>query len=74
MARPKHKYEVYWIGTGHGCYAENYCKEFLGTTWAVSEEQAINNIHHRTGFPFRDELGDYLEEGYVIYELKAVTV
>ena len=74
MKKPKHKYQVFWIGTGYGCYAKDYCKELLGETWAVSEDQAINNIRHRTGFPRYDFLGDAYDEGYVEYEIKAVMV
>lgn len=71
MKKQKIKFEVYWIGTGYGCYAKDYCREFLGETWAVSEAQAINNIRHRTGFPRYDFLGDAYDEGHVDFELKA---
>lgn len=72
MAKLKRKYQVFWVGTGYGCYAKEYCKELLGETWAVSEKQAVNNIHFRTGYPFCDVLGDCLGEGHVDFELKAV--
>jgi len=73
----KHKYEVYLIGRGTGCYAEEYYKEPLGETWAVSPEKAIANIKYRLrqkGELLPDDLGDSEGMGYVHYELEAVAV
>ena len=71
MTKQKRKYQVFWVGTGTGCYAKDYCREFLGETWAVSEAQACNNIRYRTGFPLCDELGDRAGEGYVFFIMEA---
>lgn len=76
--KDKHKYDVYVIGKGYGCYAEDYCKTFVGTTWAISEEQACNNVRFRMrdddnpngGYPTW-ELGDCLEEGFVLFRFEA---
>lgn len=77
----KKHYEVYYVGRGTGCYAQDYKKIFLGDTWAVSEKQACNFVRYR----FRDKqrphggyaidiLGDSLNEGFVEYTFKAVEV
>lgn len=73
----KQKYKVYLIGTGHGCYAEEYYRENLGSTWAVSPEKAISNIRYRlrqTGELLPDDLGDSEGLGFVHYSLEAVAV
>lgn len=78
MRKPKRKYYVYLIAHGTGCYSSD--KSYVGSTYAVSEKQAINNVRYRT----RDEnhpyggasswaVGDYAEEGSVYYEYKAET-
>lgn len=78
MNKPRQKYNVYLIGTGHGCYAKDYQKIFLGTTFAASEAQACNNVRYR----MRDDknpnggysiwsLDDRADEGYVLYSYKA---
>lgn len=79
MGRSKRKYEVFLIGTGYGCYARDYCKEFCGTTWAVSEKQAVNNVRyqlrtkdHPYGGPCAWDLGDRLDEGYVDFHYEAI--
>ena len=70
MARTK--YNVYRIGTGFGCYAREYRRDYLGSTFAVSEKQAINNIRHRHGnYIDLDGLSDSLGMGYVTFSLKA---
>lgn len=73
MKKPRQKYNVYLIGTGHGCYAEDYRRVFLGSTFAVSEAQACNNVRHRCGGYSASsfDIGDYLEEGFVSYSYKA---
>lgn len=40
MTKPKRHYEVYYVGKGSGCYAEDYQRTYLGDVWAVSEKQA----------------------------------
>lgn len=73
----KQKYKVYLIGTGHGCYAEEYYREDLGSTWAVSPEKAISNIKYRlrqAGELLPDDLGDSEGLGFVHYSLEAVAV
>lgn len=59
MAKPKRKYLVYsqfYCLTDLGEYgASPWTLE--GTTWAVSEKQAINNIRHRN-------YGDYYSSQY----------
>lgn len=70
----KRHYEVYLVGHGHGCYAKNYCKYFMGDTWAVSKKQAVNNIRyriHKEGQELPGELGDAEGMGYVEYVLEA---
>lgn len=75
----KQKYDVYLIGTGTGCYAKNYAKHFLGSTYAVSPEQACNNVRYRQrtngapngGYSYWT-LDDSYDMGYVEYEYKAV--
>lgn len=47
MEQRKRKYAVYLLGKGNGCYARQYCKEFMGETWASSKSKAVNNIHYR---------------------------
>ena len=75
MAKPKRKYQVYtayyfFSEEYEDCHVDKWTHE--GSTWAVSEKQAVNNIHFRTGYPFCDVLGDCLGEGHVDFELKAV--
>lgn len=82
MAKQRHKYDVYLVGTGSGCYAENYYREFIGTTTAVSEKQACNNVRNRV---MRDKnnpnggwsswwMGDRLDEGAVRFSYEAVQI
>jgi hypothetical protein len=71
MQKPKRKYNVYLVRDGRGCY-EGSEKRFLGSTFAVSEAQACNNVRHRCGGGYSSwETGDYLEEGSVSYSYKA---
>lgn len=75
MATNKRKYEVYLVGHGHGCYAKEYRREFMGETWATSAAKAISNIRYRmrlNGEYMPDDLGDAYDMGYVHYELEAV--
>ena len=70
----KHKYNVYLVGLGNGCYAHEYYKEFMGETWAVSDKQAANNIHYRlrwAGQRLPDTQVDSQGLGRVVYVLKA---
>lgn len=71
----KQKYSVYLVGHGHGCYASDYCNQFVGETWAVSPAKAVSNIKYRLrqeGQYVPDDIGDCLDEGYVHFELEAV--
>lgn len=73
----KQKYKVYLVGTGHGCYTEDYYREDLGSTWAVSPEKAISNIKYRLRQArelLPDDLGDSEGLGFVHYSLEAVAV
>ena len=73
----KTKYRVYLVGHGHGCYAEEYCREDLGSTWAVSPAKAISNIKYRlrqAGELLPDDLGDSEGLGFVHYSMEAVAV
>jgi hypothetical protein len=75
----KQKYDVYLVGTGAGCYTKNYAKHFLGSTYAVSAEQACNNVRYRQrtkeapngGYSYWT-LDDSADMGYVEYEYIAV--
>lgn len=73
----KRLFKVYLIGKGHGCYAAEYRREFMGDTWAMSAAKAVSNIKYRLrqkGEEFPDDLGDSEGMGYVHYELEAVAV
>lgn len=79
MRKPKRKYEVYLVGDGYGVYAKEYCRDFMGTTWAVSPKQAISNVRFQNrdrdnpyGGPSSWELGDILDEGYVHFHYVAM--
>lgn len=79
--KPKNHYYVYIRGIGSGCYAEDYCREFVGETWAVSEKQACNNVRFQTRDDKRPNggysifgIGDRLEEGDVLFTYEAELV
>ena len=75
MANAKHKFTVYLVGHGTGCYASEYYREALGETWATSAAKAISNIRYRLrqkGELLPDDLGDSEGMGFVHYELEAV--
>lgn len=77
MEQKKSKYHVYLVGYGTGCFASEYYREALGSTWAVSPAKAISNIKYRlrqAGEYLPDDLGDSEGMGYVHYELEAVAV
>ena len=74
MSPRKRHYEVYLVGHGHGCYARNYAKHFMGETWATSKAKAVNNIRyriHQSGEELPGGLGDSEGMGYVEYVLEA---
>ena len=74
MEQIKHKYNVYLVGRGHGCYAAEVRRTFMGETWAVSPAKAISNIKYRLrqqGDRLPDDLGDSQDMGYVHFELEA---
>ena len=79
MRKPKRKYDVYLVGDGYGVYAKDYCRTFCGTTYAVSEKQAISNVRYQLrtndnpyGGPSSWVLGDILDEGFVDFHYEAV--
>lgn len=64
--RKRSKYNVYIVSHGYGCYeCIDGLKEYIGSTTAVSEKQAINNVRFkhegRTTNSWHHD--DYLEEG-----------
>ena len=78
VRKPKQHYNVFIIGEGDGVYAKNYCRQFIGETWASSAAQACNNVRYR----MRDSknphggystwgIGDILDEGSVLYTFHA---
>lgn len=77
--KAKRQYNVFLVGRGSGCYAENYRREFIGTTMAVSAKQACNNVRFREMKDKKNPnggysmwvLGDYADEGDVIYTYEA---
>lgn len=73
------KYDVYIVGTGSGCYAENYSRQYVGSTIARTAKQACNNVRYRTpnkanphGGNSEHVLGDILDEGEVYFHYEAV--
>lgn len=77
MANEKHKFTVYLVGRGTGCYASEYRRELMGSTWATSAAKAVSNIKYRmrkNGERLPDDLGDSEGMGFVHYELEAVAV
>lgn len=80
--KTKHTYDVYLVGKGTGCYKEDYRRIYIGTTKAISEAKACNNVRYKI---MKDKenpnggysswvQGDYLDEGYVIYKYEAIKV
>ena len=68
----KQKYDVYIEGHGYGVYKKEYKKIFCGSTVAVSEAQAINNVRFRNGDKESIYIqDDYMDEGYVVFEYHA---
>lgn len=66
----KEKYNVYRVESGTGCYGSS--EKYIGSTYAVSAKQAVNNVRFRTGNrPAMDVIGDYLEEGHVVISYRA---
>lgn len=72
---PRTKYNVYRVGTGYGCYAREYRRDFVGSTWALSDKQACNQVKWREqqkyNFNFLEPIYDSLDMGYVTFYLKA---
>ena len=74
----KKHYAVYYVGIGSGVYAHDYSRTFVGKTWATSPEQACNNVRYRQknaqnphgGYSY-DVLGDYADEGIVVFHYEA---
>ena len=70
----KKKYTVFILGVGYGCYAKDFCKNFVGYTWATSVNKAVSNVRYRMrqeGKYIPNDLGDIYERGYVHFELVA---
>ena len=75
----KRSYNVFLVGHGDGCYAEDYHREFIGTTMAVSAKQACSNVRFREMRDKRNPnggysawvLGDRADEGTVVYTYEA---
>lgn len=75
----KHHYDVFYVGYGEGCYAKNYRREFVGSTWAVSPEKACSNVRYRLrddkyphgGYSY-DVMGDSAGMGSVSFSFEAV--
>ncbi len=70
----KKKYSVFIVGIGHGCYAKEFYKKFVGDTYATSANKAVSNVRYRMlrdGMYIPNDLGDIHEQGYVHYELVA---
>lgn len=81
MKRPKKHYKVYVVGTGEGCYAKDYCREYAGETYAVSEKQACNNVRYQhrnnknpNGGYATSVIEDAYEEGSVLFTYEAVEI
>jgi len=77
METNKRKFTVYLVGHGSGCYAKEYRRELIGSTWATSAAKAVSNIKYRLrqkGEYLPDDLGDSEGMGFVHYELEAVAV
>lgn len=72
----KHKYNVYRVGTGYGCFARNYRRDYIGSTWAVSDKRACSQVRYRESqkynFNLLEPLYDSLDMGYVTFRLEAV--
>ena len=74
MEQIKHKYNVYLVGRGHGCYAAEVKRTFMGETWAVSEKKAASNVHYRirqNGETLPEDYSDSSGQGYVVWTLEA---
>ena len=74
MEQNKHKYNVYLVGRGHGCYAAEVKRTFMGETWAVSEKKAASNVHYRirqNGEKLPEDYSDSAGQGYVVWTLEA---
>ena len=70
------KYNVYRVGTGYGCYARNYRRDFIGSTWAVSDKRACSQVRYREtqkyNFNLLEPLYDSHDMGYVTFHLEAL--
>jgi len=78
MKKLKQKYDVYYVGIGSGVYAPNYCRQYVGSTFAVSPAQACNNVRYSlrdrkypNGGYATDVLGDIYDEGEVKFHYEA---
>lgn len=76
--KQKNHYAVYIVGSGSGVYRKDYCREFAGETWAVSEKQACNNVRFQNRSKSQPNggysvwgIGDYMDEGSVLFTYEA---
>lgn len=70
----KKKYEVFYVGVGHGCYITDYYKKSIGFTWATSMKQAINNVRWRKKEEMKKLpwlISDSADMGFVEFKLVA---
>lgn len=76
MEQKKSKYHVYRVGTGFGCFARNYRRDFIGSTWAQSDKKACSQVRYREqqklNFNLLEPLWDSHDMGYVTFHLEAV--
>ena len=73
----KKHYAVFVCHQGEGgCYGTQKLRRLVGETWAVSPEQACNNVRYRTRgrSPSYYVIGDVLDEGSasVFYEAEEI--
>ena len=79
MKKAKKHYNVYYVGKGDGCYAENYKRIYIGDTWAESSKKACSNVRYRlrdknnpNGGYSTDIMGDSQGMGYVEFSFEAI--
>lgn len=78
MKKDFHRYKVFLVGTGTGCYAEEHTRELLGEVSARSEKEACSRVRYRhrsktapNGGYSDWVLGDRLGEGTVYFHYEA---
>ena len=72
--KPKTLYKGYLLmQTSYAGEEDRESRRYLGQTWAVSEEKAINNISHRTGIR-PQEFVEYWGDGGCMRTIEVETV